>query len=274
MDAVGTRAKHEKRGGDKRRHAPARKPAKHAGKTARLFVGGPHAVEAAVAGPHEVVHVFIEEGPGKRPSRWHDEARRRSIPVSVVGRGECDRMAETRSQGVAAELRYAYADVGEVVASEKSPVLVLDGIVDPHNLGAILRTAEAAGAAGAVLPARRSAAVTSTVARTSAGAALSLPVARVANLVQAMRNARDSGLWLVGLDHRAERVLMPADLGARVGLVLGGEAEGLHRLVAETCDETARLPMAGRTESLNASVAAAVAVYRLCEARLFGPPTG
>lgn len=238
-------------------------------------MGGPHAVEAALAGRHEVRQIFVEEGPGKKGGFWSAEARRAGVPVISVPREECDRLAETRAQGVAAELIFAYADLEDVLAAEAGVVVFLDSIVDPHNVGAILRTAEAAGAAGAVIPVRRSAAITSAVVRASVGAALSLPVVRVVNLVQSMRSAKSAGMWLTGLDHRAEAEIEPApEVTGRIGLVVGGEAEGLHRLAAETCDELARLPMVGTVESLNASVAAGVALYRLCERRLFGRKSG
>jgi 23S rRNA (guanosine2251-2'-O)-methyltransferase len=238
-------------------------------------VGGPHAVEAALAGRHEVLQIFVEEGPGKKGGVWSAEARKAGVPVISVPREECDRLAETRAQGVAAELRFAHSELEDVLAVEGGTVVFLDGIVDPHNVGAILRTAEAAGAAGAVIPARRSAGITSAVVRASVGAALSLPVVRVVNLVQAMRTAKSAGMWLTGLDHRADAEIEPTqDTNARIGLVVGGEAEGLHRLAAETCDELARLPMVGMVESLNASVAAGIALYRLCEPRLFGRKSG
>jgi 23S rRNA (guanosine2251-2'-O)-methyltransferase len=226
-------------------------------------------------GPHAVSQLFVEEGPAvQRSVPWTEEARSAGVPVIHVRRDECDRLAETRAQGVAAEVRFAYADLEDVLGRADRLVVFLDGILDPHNLGAILRTAEAAGAAGAVLPARRSVGITSAVVRASVGAALSLPIVRVTNLVQSLRTAKTEGLWLVGLDHRTDRDLTPAEPGIRIGLVVGGEAEGLHRLVAETCDELARLPMAGTVESLNASVATGIGIYRLCERRLFTPKSG
>jgi 23S rRNA (guanosine2251-2'-O)-methyltransferase len=226
-------------------------------------------------GPHSVSQVFVEEGAAARRSvPWAEEARRAGVPVIHVRRDECDRLAETRAQGVAAEVRFAYADLEDVLGVADGLVVFLDGILDPHNVGAILRTAEAAGAAGAVIPARRSAGITSAVVRASVGAAFSLPIVRVTNLVQSLRTAKTEGIWLVGLDHRADRHLVPAEPGTRIGLVIGGEADGLHRLAAETCDELARLPMAGTVESLNASVAAGIAIYRLCEGRLFTSESG
>jgi 23S rRNA (guanosine2251-2'-O)-methyltransferase len=182
-------------------------------------------------------------------------------------------VAGARCQGIAAEVAYAYADLDDLVARD-GLLVFLDGIADPHNLGAILRTAEAAGAIGLVIPERRAAQITATVMRVSAGAAIYLPVARVTNLVRSMQVAREAGFWILGLAASGERVLPRGKgedprLGDKVGLVIGGEGEGLHRLAAENCDDLVRLPMRGRVESLNASVAAALAIYRVLEGPLF-----
>ncbi len=277
-----------------------------------LSVGGPNAVEAALAAtaggdrepgaaegarlraPVSVHRVFLEDSAGRRAETVAEAARHRGIPVSRMGRGECDEMSGVRCQGIAADIRYGYADLDEVLAGPPGLLLVLDGINDPHNLGALIRTAEAAGALAVVIPARRAAQVNATVMRVSAGAAAWLPVCRVTNLTRAIEGARGVGFWAIGLDHEADHVLAAGSAGAvpgqsegptegdkrqpasaldgavRVALVLGGEGEGMHRLVREACDELARLPMEGSVESLNASVAGAIAVYRLLDRALFG----
>lgn len=241
------------------------------------MVGGPHAVEAVLAGNLPVERMFLSDTAPRRAQELAEDARRRGIPVSPVGDVECDRLCGgTRSQGIAAATRFAYAEHSAVLGavSEGGLVVYLDGVTDPHNLGAILRTSAAAGVAGVVIPGRRSAAVTAAVVRVSAGAALAVPVVRVGNLAQALTEAKRAGLWLVGLDHRSDRLVTTALPTMPHGLVVGGEGEGLHRLVAETCHELARLPMAGSVESLNASVAAALAIYRLRETALYGAPRG
>jgi len=243
----------------------------------RLVVGGPHAVEALLAGELTVERLFLSATAPRRAQQLAEDARHRGIPVSAVGDAECDRLCDgARSQGIAAATRFAYAEHSAVLSgvADGGLVVYLDGVTDPHNLGAILRTAAAAGVAGVVIPGRRSAAVTAAVVRVSAGTALSVPVVRVGNLVQALTEAKRAGLWLVGLDHRADRLLTCAVPSMPHGLVVGGEGEGLHRLAAETCHELARLPMVGAVESLNASVAAALAIYRLREAALYGAPRG
>jgi 23S rRNA (guanosine2251-2'-O)-methyltransferase len=197
----------------------------------------------------------------------------------MMGKGECDRMAGARCQGVAAEVAYAYAEL-ESVLDEPGLVVFLDHVADPHNLGAILRTAEAAGASAVVIPERRAAQVNGTVMRVSAGAAVFLPVVRVTNVVRSIQRAKEAGFWVIGLSADGEAPVPRAGTtddpraGVRIGLVIGAEGEGMHRLVAEHCDELARLPMRGRVESLNASVAAGLAIYRLLDGALFGPEAG
>ncbi|HEY2774300.1 MAG TPA: 23S rRNA (guanosine(2251)-2'-O)-methyltransferase RlmB [Candidatus Binatia bacterium] len=259
--------------------------------TERVVVAGPNAVEAALeacapgggrkggAAPgaatsvSKIHRLYLEDTAGGRSQRLAQRAHELAVPVSMVGKGECDRMAGARCQGVAAEIAYAYADLDDVLARD-GLVVFLDGIADPHNLGAILRTAEAAGASGAVIPERRAAHVSGTVMRVSAGAAVFLPVARVTNLVRSLQQARDAGFWIVGLAADGQNTVPRAGedprTGARIGLVIGAEGDGMHRLVTEHCDEIARLPMQGRVESLNASVAAGLAIYRLLDGRLFG----
>ncbi len=237
-----------------------------------LVVGGPHAVQAALSSPERVVAVFGERRAGGRVAGLLEQARRLGVPTSVVGPGETDRLAGVRSQGIAARIVYQYAGLDEILAGA-GVVVALDGVTDPHNLGAVIRSAEAAGARGVIIPARRSAAVGAVAMRSSAGAAARLPVARVTNLVRALEQAGEAGFWRIGLSQGAERLLEEGRPGQRVLLVLGSEGEGLRRLVAETCDELARIPMAEPAESLNVSVAAAVALYRVRGPELFGTQT-
>jgi 23S rRNA (guanosine2251-2'-O)-methyltransferase len=230
-----------------------------------------------LAGELPVERLFLSATAPRRAQNLAEEARHRGIPVSPVGDAECDRLCgEVRSQGIAAATRFVYAEHSAVLTAvtDGGLVVYLDGVTDPHNLGAILRTAAAAGVGGVVIPGRRSAAVTAAVVRVSAGTALSVPVVRVGNLVQALTEAKRAGLWLIGLDHRGDRLLTSATASMPHGLVVGGEGEGLHRLAAETCHEVARLPMLGPVESLNASVAAALAIYRLREGALYSAPRG
>jgi 23S rRNA (guanosine2251-2'-O)-methyltransferase len=198
-----------------------------------------------------------------------DLARQAGIPVEALNRHELDALGgEANHQGLAAHVSgYPYVAVDDLLraaerAGEPPFLLLLDHIQDPQNLGSLLRTAEAAGVHGIVLPGKRAAGVTPAAVRASAGAAEHIPVALVPNLVQAMRRLKDEGVWLAGLDaSRGAQHYTQADLTGPLGLVIGSEGRGLARLARETCDYLLRLPMHGRVESLNASVAGAIALY-------------
>jgi 23S rRNA (guanosine2251-2'-O)-methyltransferase len=168
----------------------------------------------------------------------------------------------------AARRTAAFEDLLTACAEKKSALLVLlDSIEDPRNLGAILRTALAAGANGVVIPERRSAGLTETVARASAGALAHLPVARVTNLARAMEELKAAGFWLIGLDERAEKTYTDTDFTGRVALVLGSEGKGLHQLVRKRCDCVVSIATTGPVRSLNVSVAAGVVLFEVVRQR-------
>ncbi len=197
------------------------------------------------------------------------EARRRGIPVQFVDPRHLDQLSATGAhQGVVAQLAVRpLVALEELLARARQvpdPLLVLvDGVQDPRNLGAILRTAEAAGALGAVIPTRRSAGLSPAVAKASAGAVLHLPVAGVANLVRAVEACQQAGFRVVAADPHASRAYDEAELDPPLALVVGGEERGVRRLVRERCDEAVRIPMRGKVESLNVSVAAAILLYEV-----------
>jgi 23S rRNA (guanosine2251-2'-O)-methyltransferase len=196
------------------------------------------------------------------------ECRSKSVAVRFLPRPELDRMARTAShQGVVAVTsRKVYGDLDDVLGAkrgEHSLVVVLDGVEDPHNLGAILRTAEAAGANGVVIPERRAVGVTPAVAKSSAGASEHLPVAKVTNISRTLEELKSKGLWIVGLDERAKQNYDEVDYNMDCALVLGAEGKGLHDLVARKCDFLVSIPMLGHVSSLNVSVAAGVVLYEI-----------
>jgi 23S rRNA (guanosine2251-2'-O)-methyltransferase len=171
-------------------------------------------------------------------------------------------------QGHVAEVDpYPYADPGRLLAAEDALVLALDQVQDPHNLGAICRTAEVAGASGVVIPGRRAAEVTAAVCRASAGAVEHLAIARVGNLADWLGSAREAGAWIYGARQDAPERYDAPDLSGRVVLVLGGEAKGIRPRVADACDVLVSIPQAGRVESLNVSAAAAVLIYEVVRRR-------
>jgi 23S rRNA (guanosine2251-2'-O)-methyltransferase len=207
-----------------------------------------------------------------RLQRLIEDCRRASVPVRFLLRTELDRMAGTAAhQGVVAVTSAKqYSDLDDVVGAKRgqySLVVVLDGVEDPHNLGAILRTADAAGADGVVIPERRAAAVTGTVTKASAGASEHLPIAKVTNISRSVEELKERNLWTVGLDERSKQTYDALDYNMDCALVLGSEGKGLHDLVKRKCDFLVSIPMLGKVPSLNVSVAAAVVLYEIVRQR-------
>jgi len=207
-----------------------------------------------------------------RLQRLIEDCRKIGIPVRFLQRVELDRMAGNAAhQGVVAVTSAKqYNDLEDVIASKRgeySLIVVLDGVEDPHNLGAILRTADAAGANGIVIPERRAAAVTGTVTKASAGASEHLPIAKVTNISRTVEELKENNVWTVGLDERAAQTYDALDYEMDCALVLGGEGKGLHDLVKRKCDFLVSIPMLGKVPSLNVSVAAAVVLYEIVRQR-------
>lgn len=236
---------------------------------------GIHAVREALAAGRPLQSIVIARGlHGERLEEIVRLARRNGVSVRFEERTQVDRTAGTRNhQGVVA-LTAAHAAVSleELLAGENSPgtpglLVLLDGIEDPQNLGAIVRTALAAGAGGVVIPERRAVGLTETVARASAGAAAHMRVARVTNLARAMEEIKEAGYWLVGLDEKADKRHTDIDLSVPIALVLGGEGKGLHQLVRERCDFVVSIPAVGPIRSLNVSVAAGIALFEVVRQR-------
>jgi len=207
-----------------------------------------------------------------RLQRLIEDCRRLRVPVRFLQRTELDRMAGNAAhQGVVAVTSAKqYNDLADVIAAKRgnySLIVVLDGVEDPHNLGAILRTADAAGANGVVIPERRAAAVTGTVTKASAGASEHLPIAKVTNIARSVEELKENNVWTVGLDERGAKTYDSLDYKMDCALVLGGEGKGLHDLVKRKCDFLVSIPMLGKVPSLNVSVAAAVVLYEIVRQR-------
>lgn len=207
-----------------------------------------------------------------RLQRLVDDCRRQGIAVRFVGRAELDRMAgHNAHQGVVAVTSAKqYNDLDDLITAkrgEHSLIVVLDGVEDPHNLGAILRTADAAGADGVVIPERRAAGVTGTVTKASAGASEHLPIAKVTNIARTLEDLKAKNLWTVGLDERGSQAYDSVDYNMDCAVVLGAEGKGLHDLVAKKCDFLVSIPMLGKVPSLNVSVAAGVVLYEVVRQR-------
>jgi 23S rRNA (guanosine2251-2'-O)-methyltransferase len=228
------------------------------------------------AGAEGIAELWLAEG-GERELAFAELARlgrEAGAKVRLAPRGKLDRIAGTaRHQGVVAVVSdYRYREVEDLLEAARARgepplVVALDGIQDPQNLGAIVRSAHALGAHGVVIPRDRAAGVTPAAAKASAGAVEHCPVARVVNLARAIESLREAGLWAVAAAADAERSLPEVDLSGPLLLVVGGEGEGIRPLVRRSCDQSARIPMAGRVGSLNASAAAAVCLYEAARQR-------
>lgn len=240
-----------------------------------LTIEGRNAVLEAFRSGKTIDKLFVldgcQDGPVKSIIR---EAKKHDTIITYVSRDRLDQMAESgHHQGVMAfAAAYEYAEVEDILEAagkkgEPPFVFLLDGIEDPHNLGAIIRTANLAGAHGVIIPKRRAVGLTATVARTSAGALNYTPVAKVTNLVSTMEELKKQGMWFVCADMGGE-TMYRLNLTGSLGLVIGNEGEGVSRLVKEKCDMVASIPMKGDIDSLNASVAAGVLAYEIVRQRL------
>jgi 23S rRNA (guanosine2251-2'-O)-methyltransferase len=245
---------------------------------------GRHAVlEALRAGRRRAWRVLLAEGAQERDTvaEIMDAARQRGVPVQRVRRGELDRLGTADHQGVALEVTpYPYVVLVDVLAAAEARgeppfLLLLDRVQDPQNVGTLLRTAEAVGVAGVVIPERRAAGITPAVSNASAGAVEHLSVAQVTNLAQTIAELKQAGVWVVGLERTAGALPYDeADLTGPLALVVGSEGEGLSRLVRERCDWLVMLPMRGRVTSLNAAVAGSIVLYAAWRARGQTTPFG
>ena len=235
-------------------------------------IEGRNAVIEAYRSGRTIDKLYIQDGCQDGPVMTiKREARKQDTLIKYVTKERLDQLSETgRHQGVIA-CAAAYAEVEDIlqVAKEKgeSPfVILLDNIEDPHNLGAIIRTANLAGAHGVIIPKNRAVGLTATVAKASAGALNYTPVAKVTNMAKTIEDLKKEGLWFVCADMDGT-VMYDLDLKGPIGLVIGSEGEGVGRLVKEKCDLTALIPMKGNIDSLNASVAAGVLAYEIVRQR-------
>ncbi len=228
---------------------------------------GIHAVAAAVdSAARRLRHVIVAQGASSQRVRaLVEDCRRQGVPVRFEPRATLDRLAGARSHqnvvGVPATSPYAGLERVLDAVSDQSMIVLLDTVQDPRNLGAVARTAEAAGADAIVIPERRAASLSEAASKAAAGALESLAVVRVKNLGRAIEKIKESGYWLYGFDAAGDVSHHEVEYADRCALVLGGEQRGLRRTVADRCDYLVRIPMAGRVSSLNVSVAAGVALF-------------
>ena len=240
------------------------------------MIAGKHPVLEALKSGRELNKIWIAEGSQKSLTQpIVAEAKKQGIVVQFVDKRKLDGLAPgVTHQGVVAQAAaYAYVEVEELLERAaqlgQTPfLLLLDEIEDPHNLGSILRTAECTGVHGVVIPKRRSAGLTATVLKTSAGAAEHVPVARVTNLAQTIDKLKEAGVWVAGTDLGASQSVYSMKFDMPLAIVIGNESKGMGRLIKEKCDFLVKLPMLGQLNSLNASVAAGVLMYEVVRQRL------
>ena len=239
------------------------------------LIEGRNAVLEALRAGVSIDKVFIaKEEPDAALRHIASAARAAGAAVSNTDRRKLDSMSITHAhQGVIATAAYTqYVDVADILEIAKkrgeAPLIVIcDELSDPHNLGAIIRTCEASGAHGVIIPKHRSAGVTATVAKASSGAVYHVAVARVANITAAIKELKNAGVWIFGAANNGDTPLWDADLKGPAALVIGSEGSGINRLVSENCDFSVNIPMYGKMSSLNASVAAAIFIYEAVRQR-------
>ncbi|CAM4251874.1 23S rRNA (guanosine(2251)-2'-O)-methyltransferase RlmB [Paenibacillus alkaliterrae] len=239
------------------------------------IIAGKHPVLEALRSGRELNKIWIADGAQKSLTQpIVAEAKKQGIVVQFVDKRKLDGLAPgVTHQGVVAQAAaFAYVEVEELLEragklGETPFLLLLDEIEDPHNLGSILRTAECTGVHGVIIPKRRSAGLTATVLKTSAGAAEHVPVARVTNLAQTIDKLKEAGVWVAGTDVSASQDVYKMKFDMPLAIVIGNESKGMGRLIKEKCDFLVKLPMLGQLNSLNASVAAGVLMYEVVRQR-------
>ena len=241
---------------------------------AEELIGAHPVLEALRAGRRSLQRIYVAKGSDSEAVREIlDLARSQGVPVRRENRENLDRLAGTRKahQGVVALAgEGAYSSLEDILQAENPLFVLLDGVQDPHNLGAVIRTADAAGATGLIVPERRTAPLSAVVAKSSAGAIEHVPIVQVKNLVSTLKTLKQRQVWVVGVDPGADADWTSFDYTGPVALVLGGEGGGIRRLVRENCDVCVRLPMRGRIDSLNVSVAAGIVLFEVVRQRALG----
>ena len=238
-------------------------------------VEGRNSVLELLESEKDINKIFVTRGEKQGSiNKIIGRAKGKGIVLVEVDKSKLDEMSQTGNhQGVIAIVPpFEYSEVEDILDEAKNKkeqpfILILDGIEDPHNLGAIIRTAETAGVHGVIIPKRRAASVNSTVNKVSAGAVEHMKVARVNNINDTIQYLKDNGLWIIGTDGKAENYYYEQDLTGPIALVIGSEGYGMNRLVSENCDILVKIPMKGKITSLNASVSAGIVTYEIVKQR-------
>ena len=237
-----------------------------------MIVEGINVIRELLKANKKIDKIIVERTENRDIVSLTDLARSKFVKVDVVEKKDLERIAKGKTQGIIAFIpNFKYADVKDIFylaerKNEKPFIVILDGISDPHNLGAIIRTCECAGVHGVIIPENRACEVNETVFKTSAGAVVNMNVCMVTNLTRTIKQLQDQGVWVYALEAGNKKIYQ-ADFSYPTALVVGSEGKGVSRLVRETCDETLSLDMFGSVNSLNASNASAIAVYEVVRQR-------
>ncbi len=240
------------------------------------FIYGIHAINAVLEkSPERFIEAFVLKGrQDDRLLPVLNELQRLGVSIQQMGRKTLDDKAKgANHQGIIARVKPTKAlnehDLDDILAQHEQPLLlVLDGVTDPHNLGACLRNADAAGVAAVIVPKDKSAPMTATVSKVACGAAETVPLVRVTNLARTMRALQEQGIWIVGTAGEATHDIYQAKLTGPLAIVMGAEGDGMRRLTRETCDDLIKIPMAGSVSSLNVSVATGICLFEAVRQRL------
>ncbi len=237
-----------------------------------MFVSGINVVRELLNSNSKIIKIFVEETDNKNILELAEIARQRKLPVEILNKKDFNQLTNAKSQGIVAKIAdYKYYSVEDILQdsvdkNEPPFIVILDGITDPHNLGAIIRTCECAGVNGVIIPANRACEITDTVYKTSAGAICHIKIAMVTNLTTTIKNLQKNGIWVYGLE-AGENCIYNEDFKYPTAIVVGSEGKGISRLVLDTVDKVISLDMYGKVNSLNASNAAAIAVYEVVKQR-------
>jgi 23S rRNA (guanosine2251-2'-O)-methyltransferase len=243
-------------------------------RTQEIIFGLEPVFEMIAADPSRIRRLYLKRGAETRFERQIEAVRDSGGEVLTVESSEFVRMAgsEARHQGIIATLReYSYAPLERVLASKPDPLLIIDGVTDPRNLGAILRSAECAGLCAIVLAKDRTAGITPAAIKSSAGAWVHLAIARCGNVARTLESLKEESYWIVAMDANGDTPLYDLDVSRRLALVLGSEGEGIRDIVRKTADFVVRIPLYGRISSLNVSIAAAIALFEVAHRRATEP---
>lgn len=237
------------------------------------IIYGKNSVKETLESGHKVLELILSEAVSHHEQELIQMAKEKGIPTKIVDKNVLNKMIVGNHQGVVAKIEdYRYYEIADLLntaeAKGETPFLILlDGLEDPHNLGAILRSADASGVHGVIIPKNRSVSLNATVAKLSAGAIEYVKVARVTNLTQTIKELKKQGIWVIGTDLETENDYTDLDYTMPIVMVIGNEGKGISRLVKENCDALIKIPMRGNIQSLNASVSAAVLMYEVVRQR-------